>query len=258
MKVFVLYPEEVHSSGGEAPLTAQLEGERFHYLVHVRRLGVGDLFEAVLNEQKMQAKLIFLDATSLKLSLTPEATPETSFPQLHLMAGLLKGRKLDDVVRQAAELGTTTFQPLQTEHCIAKWHEDQPTARLNRWSAIAREACQQSGAYPVMAIQPAVTLEVAVRQWENRGPLLFFHQSPLAKASLHGYLSSRPSQIGLLIGPEGGFSQQETDFLRKHGASPVWFGPTVFRAETACTAALAAVKILLLESSSWTIPSSKM
>ena len=258
MKVFIISPEELYPSGEGAQLTARLEGERFHYLVRVRRLDLGSVFEAVLNDQKMQALILSKDATSVWVSLTPLVAPPADFPRLHLMAALLKGRKLDDVVRQAAELGTAVFQPLQTEHCVAKWQDDQPEARLKRWNTLAREACQQSGSYPVMEVRPAQTLEVVLRQWDKRGPLLFFHQAPLAKASLHGYLSCRPSHIGILIGPEGGFSQHETDFLMNQGANPVWFGPTVFRAETASTAALAAVKILLLESSTWTIPSSKM
>ena len=258
MKVFVITSEELNPSEAGTLLTARLKGERFHYLVRVRRLDVGAVFEAVLNDQKMQALILSKDAASVEVSLTPLVAPSADFPRLHLMAALLKGRKLDDVVRQAAELGTAVFQPLQTEHCVAKWQEDQPDVRLKRWGTLAREASQQAGAYPVMEVHPAHSLEEVLRQWNDRGPLLFFHQTPLAKASLHGYLSCRPSHIGILIGPEGGFSQHETDFLRNHGASPVWFGPTVFRAETASTAALAAVKILLLESSEWITPSSKM
>ncbi|NNM67951.1 MAG: 16S rRNA (uracil(1498)-N(3))-methyltransferase [Spirochaetales bacterium] len=256
MKQFVLEPgPETCSADGEGRY--RVLGAAFHYLVRVRRLGQGSRFNVLLDGKTHEATLLEVDVSSAVIQLfKPENLRQDAFGvDLQLWASLLKGRKLDEVVRQAGELGTAVFQPIVSEHCVARWEDEKPRAKLDRWKAIAKEAAQQSGAPRVMEVRSPVSIQEAVADWSKKGPLLFFHQVPLVKASLHGYLSSRPSAVAVLIGPEGGFSERETELLTAEGGSAVWFGPTVLRAETAGTAALAAVKILLLEQLEWTIPS---
>jgi 16S rRNA (uracil1498-N3)-methyltransferase len=82
---------------------------------------------------------------------------------------------------------------------------------------------------------------------------IFFHQNPLAISSLHGYLSSIPDEIALVIGPEGGFSDEETGFLMQSGFVPAYLGHRVLRTETAPVFAAAAVRIILLERERWNL-----
>ena len=256
MKQFVLEPGSAAcSADGEGRY--RVSGTAFHYLVRVRRLGPGSRFSVLLDGKTHEATVLEVGASSACIQLFKRETPQPdAFSlDLQLWASLLKGRKLDEVVRQAGELGATVFQPVVSEHCVARWEDEKPHAKLDRWKAIAKEAAQQSGAASVMDVRSPVSVQEAVAGWGKKGPLLFFHQVPLVKASLHGYLSSRPSAVAVLVGPEGGFSERETELLTAEGGSAVWFGPTVLRAETAGTAALAAVKILLLEQLEWTIPS---
>jgi 16S rRNA (uracil1498-N3)-methyltransferase len=255
MKQFVLEPGSATCSA-EGEGRYRVLGSAFHYLVRVRRLGPGSQLSVLLNGKTYEATVLEVGTSSTSLQVSREnARSDALALDLQLWASLLKGRKLDEVVRQAGELGATVFQPVVSEHCVARWEDEKPHAKLERWKAIAKEAAQQSGATRVMDVRSPVSIQEAVTAWGKKGPLLFFHQVPLVKASLHGYLSSRPSAVAVLVGPEGGFSERETELLTAEGGSAVWFGPTVLRAETAGTAALAAVKILLLEQLEWTIPS---
>ena len=84
------------------------------------------------------------------------------------------------------------------------------------------------------------------------GIKLFFHQNRLEKGSLHGYLNSSTDSICVMIGPEGGLSDEETDFLLASGFHPVYLGENVLRTETAAIYALGAVNTILLEKNEWT------
>jgi 16S rRNA (uracil1498-N3)-methyltransferase len=68
---------------------------------------------------------------------------------------------------------------------------------------------------------------------------------------LHSYLESLPAEIGILVGPEGGFSEEETNFCLDAGLNPVYLGSNVLRTETAALYALASVQILILERDEW-------
>ena len=103
-------------------------------------------------------------------------------------------------------------------------------------------------------MHPPVASRALAATWNNAGPLLFFHQTPLDKGSLHRYLSPRPETVGLIVGPEGGLSPAEVEVFGSQGACPVWLGPFVLRAETASLYAVAAVNTILQESPEWTIP----
>jgi len=106
----------------------------------------------------------------------------------------------------------------------------------------------------VCQVYPPISSKDLPDHWTEDGPLLFFHQTPLDKGSLHGYLFSRPQAVGLVVGPEGGLSPAEVERLQARGARPVWLGPFVLRAETASLYAIAAVNTILQETPEWTIP----
>ena len=87
--------------------------------------------------------------------------------------------------------------------------------------------------------------EIQQQPFQQAGP------DRLAAGSLHECLAKAPNRLSLLIGPEGGFSGGEVESLLGSGFTPVHLGDTVLRSETAALAALAAVKMILQERSSW-------
>jgi 16S rRNA (uracil1498-N3)-methyltransferase len=230
-----------------------LQGKEHHYLARVRRIAVGERVMALDQGEKLQLEVTAVTKDATRLKVVDKSVSYRQGPRIVLFPFLLKSGKLDDVIRQACEASVSAVIPVFGDHCIARPDRDD-AKKVERWTAIAREAAQQSGSADVCEIHsPVASREVAVR-WQNAGPLLFFHQVPLDKGSLHRYLFPRPETVGLVVGPEGGLSQAEVDALRAQGALPVWLGPFVLRAETASLYAVAAVNTILQETQEWTIP----
>jgi 16S rRNA (uracil1498-N3)-methyltransferase len=80
---------------------------------------------------------------------------------------------------------------------------------------------------------------------------LLLHQDPLEQGTFHGYLGNNPALVVLAIGPEGGFSSEEADQFLGEGFNPLLMGNTILRTETAALYAAAAVRIILMERTSW-------
>jgi 16S rRNA (uracil1498-N3)-methyltransferase len=242
-------------AGSRSGARVELIGREHHYLARVRRVAIGETLAALDGNQKLVLAVVSIESDRTSLSVLEEKTTTApSRPRIVLFPFLLKARKLDDVIRQACEAGVTAIVPVAGDHCVSKTGEEDGAKKASRWSAIAKEAAQQSGNDQVCEVRAPISSRNLVSAWKEDGPLLFFHQTPLDKGSLHRYLFPRPETVGLVVGPEGGLSPAEVDGLRSQGALPVWLGPFVLRAETASLYAVAAVNTILQETSEWTTP----
>jgi 16S rRNA (uracil1498-N3)-methyltransferase len=132
--------------------------------------------------------------------------------------------------------------------------------KTERWRRIIREARQQSGSPAATELREPCSLDDALSYWESlksgKTLGLFFHHVPLARETLHSYLSIYPGTVVIAIGPEGGFSPDEAERFIGAGFRPVTLGNTVFRVETAALYCAAAVRVILLENRSWTLKQS--
>jgi len=265
----------------------RLEGNDYHYLVHVRRLATGEFFPAILpngkktfvkitsiNQNVLTGKCQPLLETSYNENSPDETAPDNSalavtahaaaassekkLPSIILFQAMPKGDKMDLIVRQAAEGGIAEIVPFVSEFSIAKTGAE--GQKFTRWERIIREARQQSGSKIATAIRrptagKSLTIHGLFEYWatlREAGALgLFFHHMGLEKESLHSYLVSVGSVVVLAVGPEGGFSDAEAALFLERGFKPVTIGDTVLRTETAALYCAAAVKILLLERDSW-------
>ncbi len=258
--------------GGDGKIV--LGGGDYRYLVQVLRLKEGSSVDARLPDGALaRCRVESLDARARRVSLVvegsrqaippgagefgrnvapPSSLPE-SFPRIVLFQWLLKGSKMDSVVRQATEMGVISIVPVMGERCVAS--EGSP-ARIERWERVVREARQQSGSPLATAIGPITKSAEVPASWETQRaagrPLAFvMTEAPLALKTLHGYLESGADTVAVAVGPEGGMSASEIDMLVAAGFMPVHFATNVLRAETCALYAVAAVQNALLEYESW-------
>jgi 16S rRNA (uracil1498-N3)-methyltransferase len=257
----------------------RLSGEDYHYLVRVRRLAPGEIFparlpgggETLVRVCSVEGGVLMGDCAApapdaRRGSLAPGKGGEKpcagegpGLPPVILFQALPKAGKMDLIVRQAAEGGIAEILPFFSEYSIPRLDKDGSGGpkRLDRWERIVREARQQSGSSTATAVLPPQSEEGLFAHWENLknqypGALgLLFHQIPLEQASLHRYLSIDPEIVVLAIGPEGGFSSGEVSRFLSAGFKPLTLGNTVLRTETAALYGAAAIRIILLEKSSW-------
>lgn len=202
--------------------------------LRVMRLGVGDVVEVFDGAGKAAlATVESADDMRAVLALSEEETEAAAeLPQkLTLAVALLKGDKLADVVRAATELGAAEIQLLSTEHGDVP---DIGAAKLSRLARIAEEAAKQSR----RAVVPVVHAPVALQKYAPDGTVIVAHvgETRTLNEALHWN-----APLTVVTGPEGGFSEAETERLREHGAALVGLGPRVLRAETAPVALLGAI-----------------
>ena len=146
----------------------------------------------------------------------------------------------------ATEAGADEIVAWQAARCVARWDGDRAEKGLRRWRAVARSAARQSRRPHIPAVTgPMSTESLAAYLGERigRGALaLVLHESadrPLAQCPV-----DEAESIVLVVGPEGGVSDEEIAALRRAGAEPVRLGPTVLRTSTAAAVGLGAIGVL--------------
>lgn len=166
--------------------------------------------------------------------------PNTSESPLaiHLGQGISRGDRMDFVLQKSVELGVHAITPLFTERCGVKLSGDRLAKKQQQWQKIVISACEQSGRSHV----PQVHQPVSLQQWvQNLPPALRLTLDPVAKKALREQqLTSE--HIQLLIGPEGGLTDEEIAQAAHADFQPVRLGPRVLRTETAALTALSVVQ----------------
>ncbi|RYZ09439.1 MAG: 16S rRNA (uracil(1498)-N(3))-methyltransferase [Myxococcales bacterium] len=216
---------------GEHPLPKELG----NYLVKVLRLRAGDRFVLFDPETRSEADAELLrDVPAVARVAAVRTAKRSSLRDVTLLQGLAKGDKPDQVLRAAVALGATHVTFVRTERSM-------PGAELRdeRLRAVMLDTARQCGRGDLPELAPLSSLEAALQASDGLGVLL----DPNAEQSLVELLRVvAPTQsIALAVGPEGGFSEKETQRLLAAGFQPVRLAPFVLRTELAAVAALAVV-----------------
>lgn len=161
-----------------------------------------------------------------------------------LVQGLPSGDKMDWVVEKAVELGARRVSPIAAQRSVLQLTGARLDKRVAHWARIAQAASEQCGRNRLMAVDAPVGLREWLRQ-PAAGLRLLCH--PEAGPSLAEALAAQPGlqSLCLLVGPEGGWSDEELALAAEHRVQAVRYGPRVLRTETAGLALIAAASALL-------------
>lgn len=173
--------------------------------------------------------------TSLKFI---ESEDNKSEPRLDLTVyfALLKGDKSELVVQKLTELGVKHIVPFISKYCVSR---PDKTDRLVR-SAV--EACKQCGRAVVPTISDIKQVGSIVKDFDQFDKVVFAYEKiSKSQSTLSELLSGKESKVALVIGPEGGFSDEEYEMIISSGVKPVSLGNRILRAETASIAAAAVI-----------------
>jgi 16S rRNA (uracil1498-N3)-methyltransferase len=229
-----------------AGMTVGLEQPQAHYVLHVMRLKVGDpvlLFNGRDGEWRGQLK--DPGKRTLSARLEERTRGQTAPGDLHYWFAPLKHSRLDYMAQKAVEMGAARLQPVITRHTQAA------RVNLDRMRANAIEAAEQCGILTLPEIAAPADLEQALSQREPSRLLVFCDEDAEVKDPLAALQAVRSHQTGaiplaLLIGPEGGFADEERAMLlRASNVLRLALGPRILRADTAAVAALALVQAVL-------------
>ena len=235
-----LFVEPDLSSGA----TLTLNKDQSLYLAAVLRKAVGD--EVVLFNGRDGAWLCRITSDSKKsvsLDIVDQIAPQTAPSELWYGFAPLKSERLDYVIQKATEMGVGTIQPVITQFTQA--HRLKP----ERLAANAIEAAEQCEVLNVPTIAPEITLERLIDQWPKEHgarKLIFADEGETSSSAIPTLETLRGQPVGVLIGPEGGFSEAERDKLRALPfVVPISLGPRILRADTAAVAALALIQAFI-------------
>jgi len=218
----------------------RLERDTSHYLVDVHRARAGTEFVAFDAEAALQARATVLVANSrgatCRIGAIEAATAVPSH-RLALVQAISKGTRIDQVVRDATALDATEIWIVATRHSAAPNAQEMP-GRIERWRRIAIESARQCERGNIPRIVGLVALEEALRELRSfDGARLVL--SPNTDAALWSHLDASTSNDAVLVvGPEGGLSEQECALADSFGFREVRLGPRVLRTEVATVVAL--------------------
>ena len=157
-----------------------------------------------------------------------------------LAQGLPEGSKMDWIVEKAVELGVSAIQPLAARRSVVKLTGERADKRLAHWQAVVVSASEQCGRNRLAVVSPLQDFGRWLAEDGAAKDVVRILLSPRAGSSLAQWTHATPARaVCLLVGPEGGFSQEEEEAALAAGALPLSMGPRVLRTETAGLAALA-------------------
>jgi len=217
--------------------SVKIKGEELNYLKNVLRAREGDevsLFDGKGRIARARVSLIGKNEITLYIKEISESRTESPL-KATLLQGILKAQKMDLVVQKATELGVFKLQPLITERT-----EVRETRKVERWRKIAAEAARQCGRAVVPEIGEPVLLEEFLAAYDNPG-IIFWEQSGESLRNFH----LKGNEIALLIGPEGGLTDDEVAFALHKKFFRATLGPRILRAETAAVVAVALVQFMM-------------
>ncbi len=211
-----------------------LDPGQSRYVAAVMRQSVGDemlLFNGRDGEWRGAITVIGKRAVGVKAQALER--PQSLGPDLDLIVALVKRGPMETIVEKAAELGARHVRLVTTERTNAE------RARVDRLTAIATEAAEQTGRLDVPGIAEPMKLEILFAGWEAGRRLLFCDEAGDAEPILDVLAGDLAGPWAILIGPEGGFSPNERSMLRGLDyATPASLGPRILRADTAAISAL--------------------
>lgn len=226
--------------GGECTL----DGPEGRHAATVRRMRTGQAL--LLSDGRgglARCEITDVGRDQLDLSVAEVTREPPPRLRVRLAQALVKGDRGELAVELATEAGVDAVQPWRASRCVARWEEGPRGAKaLARWRNTAAQAAKQARRPWTPPIEePASTRQLAEVVGRADSALLL-HES--AETSLASLDLPEDGELVLVVGPEGGISDDELEALTAAGARPVQLGPTVLRASTAGAVALGALGAL--------------
>jgi 16S rRNA (uracil1498-N3)-methyltransferase len=231
--------------GDEAVTLPRDEAE---HLTRVLRLGVGDTVSVFDGRgHEFAARIVRADRRDARVQIVSRVDPaaEAAVP-LTLVQAVLKGEKMDDIVRDAVMLGVTAVQPIVTARAETTVAALARGARPDRWRRVALASVKQSGRAFLPEIRGPLTLESFLD--EPSPALTLMLVEPGANAVVEPLSALRgqpaPQDASILVGPEGGWVEQEWTAARDRGARLVTLGRRTLRADAVPIAAISVLQFI--------------
>lgn len=231
----------------QAGSVIQLAGPEAKHAVAVRRMRAGESIQLSNGKGfRVRGEIQSIQSNVLQIKVLAAAQEIEPEIRLSLIQALAKGDRDELAIQAATELGVSSIVPWEADRSISRWIGLKEEKAVARWQTIVSEAAKQS----LRSFTPQVQSPVSTK--ELVGLIATFDLvlvlDPTADLGLGSLEFANPQTLGIVVGPEGGISEDELDLLESAGAKRVRLGESILRTSTAGVAAISAV---LAKSNLW-------
>lgn len=238
MKKFFVDKENIKNE------TVVIEGEEFLHLSKVLRSNIGeeikiicgDEFEYICIIEQIEKRFAI---AKIKQKNICEANPKCV---IDVFQGLPKGEKLELIIQKITELGANAIIPFESDFTIAKNNN----IKMERMERISKEACKQCGRSFPVEIKQTIKLKNIEQNLENYDLVLFLYENADLSSKIENISEKIKSanKIAIIVGSEGGFSEQENKLLTNLNTEKISLGKRILRTETASITLVGFVSLL--------------
>ena len=244
MYQFFVSPEQINRIDNSVIIT----GSDVNHIKNVLRMKVGEEL-SVSNGQdgcEYRCGIEAYEEGCVRCKLYFVKEEGTELPvEVTLFQAIPKGDKMEWIIQKAVELGVNRIVPVAAKRCVVKLDEKKAVAKVSRWQSIAEAAAKQSKRDKIPEVDPVALFPEAVDMASGMDVRLIPYEMAGGMACtmaqtrkiLEGIEPGQ--QIGVFIGPEGGFEESEVVLAQERGIMPVTLGRRILRTETAGMAVLA-------------------
>lgn len=212
----------------------------FNHISNVLRMKNGDTILVSCNGQASLCKIeIFSDY--VKAEIIEENYHDTNLPiKIHLFQGLPKSDKMELIIQKAVELGVEEITPVEMNRCVVKIEEKKKKSKKERWQSIAESAAKQSKRVIIPKVNDIISYKQFLEKAEELSVLLVPYENKDGMKATKEALSliKNGDTVGIIIGPEGGFSEKEIEFVSEKNGKIISLGSRILRTETAAIASV--------------------
>lgn len=244
MQRFFAKPCQIDEKAHEIHIT----GSDVNHIANVLRMRQGEELWVSDGEKKEYHCVISAVADDeVLLHILYAQEPDYELPsRIYLFQGLPKADKMELIIQKAVELGAFEIIPVETKRCVVRLDGKKAEKKTARWQQIAESAAKQSKRMLVPAVHPVMTYREALEYAGQLDVVLIPYELAEGMAETKKIISRiRDGQsVGIFIGPEGGFEEEEIKNAVLAGARPVTLGKRILRTETA---GLAILSVLMFQ-----------
>lgn len=224
-----------------------LVGEDVKHIANVLRKQVGDEINIcnMLKSENFLCQIKEINKDNIECTILKKLKSEAEANvEITIFQGLPKAEKMELIIQKCTELGVKTFVPVEMERCIVKLDTKSEAKKIERWRKIAETAAKQSGRDLIPQIKILTNLQKVCNLIQKYDIVLLAYENETQttlKQALKQLNNKENLKIGVIIGPEGGFTKDEVNALEKAGARTITLGKRILRTETAGIAVTAAI-----------------
>lgn len=203
------------------------EKSDYNHIKNVFRMNIGDKLRVVDGNYEYMTEISEIRKKIILLKILEKKSDSYSLPrEIDIAIGTLKNDNMNIVIKKLTEIGINEIIPLKTERVVVKLSE-----KKEKWNMIVKEAMKQCQSVKFTKISQIIKLEdIDFKKYDK---VLYAYENSVVSKKIHEVIDDKDLKILYIIGPEGGITYDEINFLKNNGAIEISLGKRILRAETA-------------------------